>query len=145
MIKHKKISGLANTAEALVGGDDWDDDHVYGLNSVFVLGRVEFSYDPGSDAITGLIEHGPVATSCSVDGAYFVGSFTLPAVAPGCHIVLSVDPKIAPIPATWQVRGGSSGLGAYFVYASASHLGVEAEIPDPALVTITVMAAVVED
>lgn len=38
-LKHKKVSGQANTDPAKVGGADWDDAHVYGPGSLFVARR----------------------------------------------------------------------------------------------------------
>lgn len=43
MIKHKKTSGLANTADAtLVQPTDWNASHAYALDSIVLLGTVSF-------------------------------------------------------------------------------------------------------
>lgn len=51
-IAHKKVSGLANTDVAKVGGDDWDDGHVFLLGDVFVAGYASALFNGTSGFIT---------------------------------------------------------------------------------------------
>lgn len=51
LVQHKKISGLANTDPDLVGGDDWDDNHVFPVGSVFLFGFAEILFNSTSASI----------------------------------------------------------------------------------------------
>ena len=47
-MRHKKVSGLANTAANKVGGADWDDGHAYEVDDMFPLGVVYLRVSTGS-------------------------------------------------------------------------------------------------
>lgn len=44
-LKHKKVSGLENTAVDKVGGEDWDDEHVFSTGDVFLFGWANLLFD----------------------------------------------------------------------------------------------------
>lgn len=48
VLKHNKISGIANTEPEKVGGDDWDESHVLDSGAMFVAGAVNFTWN-GTD------------------------------------------------------------------------------------------------
>lgn len=51
-VKHKKTAGAARQSDpAIIDGPDWDDDHLYGIGSVFTLGFVEVSYYQSTDTV----------------------------------------------------------------------------------------------
>ena len=41
-MRHKKVSGLANTAANKVGGADWDDGHANEVGDLFQVGHIRF-------------------------------------------------------------------------------------------------------
>jgi len=45
MMKHKRVSGNANLDPDKLGGEDWDDPHVYPVGSVFLYGLGEVLYE----------------------------------------------------------------------------------------------------
>lgn len=51
-IKHKKTAGAARQSDpAIIDGPDWDDNHLYGIGSVFTLGFVEVNYYQSTNTI----------------------------------------------------------------------------------------------
>lgn len=51
-VKHKKTAGAARQSDpAIIDGPDWDDDHLYGIGSVFTLGFVEVNYYQSTNTI----------------------------------------------------------------------------------------------
>lgn len=75
MIKHKKTSGLANTADAtLVQPTDWNATHAYALNSIVLLGTVSFG-------LAGTTVEYEINNDCPYIGTITrlaAGSYTLP-------------------------------------------------------------------
>lgn len=67
-LKHKKVSGQANTDPAKVGGADWDDAHVYGPGSLFVAARFWILCDTVTTTYSGGVsKEGTGYYWCSVD------------------------------------------------------------------------------
>ena len=51
-VKHKKTAGAARQSDpAIIDCPDWDDNHLYGIGSVFTLGFVDVSYHPSGSTL----------------------------------------------------------------------------------------------
>lgn len=52
MIEHKRVAGTANESPSQIGGEDWDDDHLYGPGSVFLWGLMRGRWVWGAQEFT---------------------------------------------------------------------------------------------
>lgn len=66
-MKHKKISGIANTAPEKVGGADWDDDHAYAIGDFFVVGTARWKITPTAH-VSGWVASGRINNDQSLVG-----------------------------------------------------------------------------
>lgn len=87
MLRHKRVSGNPNESPDKLGGENWDEPHVYPIGSIFLYGIVELFYQSGIRLA--MDPHGGV-----VDANYdFVGG----------SLTIQIDVAALPIPISASV------------------------------------------
>lgn len=102
-IVHEKISGLANTDAGLVGGADWDADHVHAAGSLFPLGLLRMTYTYSTDFCQNTLAAGATGAWSRSGGQFSRVLTASPAVRSGATVSFyAFAVRVSGLPAGWS-------------------------------------------
>lgn len=127
MIKHAKVSGVANTGAA-VGGADWDAPHIWPVGSVFTIAIISLFWDGSAWTIT---DSSRVSGLYAVDPGHWLCNIDLDnlSTAPGSSPVFFAKCSMAPhgsFPSGWTFTALLDSISGDMAIYVGNNLGAAA-------------------